>query len=128
MDLSHFLAKLLGLSFLLMGVLWIARGQVIMTSVEEFLSCRPAVFLSGVVALFAGVAMVIGHNVWELNWRGLITLLGCAAAAKGIGLMAFPDWPRKPVDWLRNDWFARAWLLVGLVIGGYLTWAGFFAL
>ena len=28
------------------------------------------VFLSGLLALAVGIAMAIGHSVWEANWRG----------------------------------------------------------
>lgn len=127
MDVSIFLAKLIGLYLLVMGGLWIARGHEVMTLVEEYSASRPAVFLSGIIALLAGIAVAIGHSVWELNWRGLITFFGYMSIVKGASLIAFPDWRRATVRWLRNDVVSRLWLLVVLVLGGYLTWVGFAA-
>jgi hypothetical protein len=125
MEVSVFLAKLIGLYLLAMGGLWIARGHVILLWVEEFDANRAAVFLGGLIALVAGLAMVIGHSVWEFGWRGLITLIGYASLIKGASLIAFPDWQRGSVEWMRNKVIGRIWLLAVLVLGGYLTWRGF---
>jgi hypothetical protein len=127
MELSIFLAKLFGLYLLAMGGLWIARGHEVMASVDDYSASRAAVFLSGIIALAIGLAMAIGHSVWELNWRGLITFFGYLSIVKGVSLIGFPEWRRATVQWMRNDRVARAWLLVVLVLGGYLTWVGFSA-
>ena len=125
MELSLFLAKLIGLYLLAMGGLWIARGHEVLASVEEYSASRPAVFLSGIIALVVGLAMAIGHSVWELNWRGLITVFGYISIIKGGSLIGFPDWRRSQADWMRNEIVSRIWLLVVLVLGGYLSWVGF---
>jgi hypothetical protein len=125
MEVSIFLAKLIGLYLLVMGGLWIARGHVILQWVEEFDANRAAVFLGGLIALVAGLSMAIGHSVWEFSWRGLITLVGYASLFKGASLIAFPDWQRASTKWMRNDTVSRIWLLAVLVLGGYLSWIGF---
>jgi len=125
MDVSLFLAKLIGLYLLAMGGLWIARGHEMMASIEDYSTSRPAVFLSGIIALVVGLAMAIGHSVWELHWRGLITLFGYISIVKGVSLIGFPEWRRSQAEWMRNDWVTRVWLLVVLVLGGYLAWVGF---
>ena len=33
-------------------------------------------YLAATVGLFAGVALVLAHNVWSADWRVIITLLG----------------------------------------------------
>ena len=125
MELSIFLAKLIGLYLLIMGGLWIARGHEVWASVDEYSHSRPAVFLSGIIALVVGLAMAIGHSVWELNWRGLVTLFGYVSIFKGASLIGFPDWRRSQAEWMRNDIVSRVWLMAVLVLGGYLTWVGF---
>ena len=125
MELSLFLAKLFGIYMLVIAVLWAARGEVISKTVEEFFADRAMMFMSGLLALVVGIAMVIGHSVWELSWRGVITLMGYFSIAKGIARIGFPDVPRKAFGSLTKG--GTRWALVGLafLLGSYLTWAGF---
>ena len=50
-----------------------------------------------------GIAMAIGHSVWELNWRGLITLLRYLCIVKGVVRIGFPDMPKK-MNHLKKKW------------------------
>jgi len=93
MELSLFLAKLFDLYLLTVAVLWVVRGEAISKVLEEFFASRPMLFLSGLLALAVGIAIVIGHSVWELNWRGLITLIGYLSIAKGIARIGYPEVP-----------------------------------
>ena len=125
MELSLFLAKLFGIYLLIVAVLWAVRRDVISQVMEEFFASRPMIFLSGLLSLAIGIAMVISHSVWEFNWRGLITLLGYLSIVKGIARVGFPEVPRTAVGFLLRD--TRIWLWIGLalLLGGYLTWVGF---
>ncbi len=125
MELSLFLAKLFGLYLLTVAVLWVVRGEAISKVLEEFFASRPMLFLSGLLALAVGIAMVIGHPVWELNWRGLITLIGYLSIAKGIARIGYPEVPQKAVGFLLKGNAAWIWIGIILVLGGYLTWVGF---
>ena len=125
MELSLFLAKLFGLYLLIVAVLWAVRGDVISSVMEEFFASRPMLFLSGFLALAVGIAMAISHSVWELNWRGLITLIGYLSIAKGIARIGFPNVPQKAVGFLLKGTAIWIWICIILVLGGYLTWVGF---
>lgn len=124
MELSQFLAKLLGIYMLTIATLFALRRDTISDAIKEFLQSRALMFLSGLIALLVGIAIVISHNVWELNWRGLVTFFGYASIAKGVTRIAFPEVPRKAVALLEGP---RLWIWFAIVaaIGGYLTWAGF---
>lgn len=126
MELSLFLAKLFGIYLLTMAVLLAVRGEVFARAVEEFFASRALLFLSGVIALVIGIAMAVGHSVWELNWRGVITLVGYLSIAKGVARIGFPEVPPRVAGRLMNSAKSR-WLWSGLLalLGGYLTWAGF---
>ena len=125
MELSLFLAKLFGIYMLIVACLWLARGEVISRTLEELFDNRAMLFLSGLLALAAGIAIVISHSVWEANWRGLITIIGYGSIAKGIARIGFPDLPQKAVGSLLKD--NRQWIWIGIifVLGAYLTWVGF---
>ena len=125
MELSLFLAKLFGIYMLIVACLWLARGEVISRTLEELFANRAMLFLSGLLALAAGIAIVISHSVWEANWRGLITIIGYGSIAKGVARIGFPDVPQKAVDSLLKD--NRQWIWIGIifVLGAYLTLVGF---
>ena len=125
MELSLFLAKLFGLYFLIIGFLWALRGDVMSEIVKEFLANRSLVFLSGLLALTVGIAMVISHSVWEANWRGVITLFGYLSLIKGIVRTGFPGLPERVAMSLLEGNRTKAWIGIMILIGAYLTWAGF---
>ncbi len=73
----------------------------------------------GVVTLVIGLAMVLVHNVWVLDWRVAITILGWLTLLKGFDLLFFPErmknrWPTMK-NWLWVVIFGSM-LLVGLVL------------
>ena len=125
MELSLFLAKLFGIYLLIVAALWALRGEAISKVIEEFFASRPMLFLSGLLALAAGIAMAIGHSIWEMSWRGLITTIGYLSIAKGIVRIGFPEVPRKAAGFLQNGLARWIWTGLTLVLGGYLTWVGF---
>ena len=45
-------------------------------SAKEFLKSRALIYLAGVLTLIPGLALVLVHNVWAVDWRVLITLFG----------------------------------------------------
>lgn len=44
----------------------------------------PVVYLSGVLMLVAGLAIVRAHNIWVRNWTVLVTLTGWFALVLGL--------------------------------------------
>ncbi len=125
MELSAFLAKLFGVYLLMVSALWALRGEAFADVLEEFFAQRALVFFSGLLALAVGIAMVVSHSVWELSWRGAITLIGYVSVAKGIARIAFPDkLPKVASRAIRcpGKW---VWIAITLAIGAWLAWAGF---
>ena len=77
------------------------------------------------VALVAGIALAIGHSVWEPNWRGVITLFGYGAILKGIARIGFPELPRKALASMLKSRLRWIVVAVVLLLGAWLTWEGF---
>ena len=125
MELSLFLAKLFGIYLLIIAVLWAVRGDEISKVVNELFANRPLVFLSGLLALAIGIAIAISHSVWELNWRGLITLFGYMSIVKGMMRIGFPEIPQKAAAFLITGKARWLWTGLAVALGVYLTWAGF---
>ena len=122
MELSLFLAKRFGIYLLVLAVLFVVRGELIAKVIEEFFAIRPMLFLSGLLALTVGIAMAVSYSVWELSWRGLITLFGYLSIAKGIVRIGFPEVPKKTTSFFVKS-STTCWLSIGIAMlpGGYLT-------
>ena len=109
MPTSVFLAKLIGPVFVVGAVGMLLNGAVFRALMQEFLRSHALIFLSGILTMTAGVAIVLTHNVWVADWRVLITILGWLAAIGGAVRIAAPHWTASTGSWL----LARPGLAVG---------------
>ena len=90
METSVLLAKLVGPMMLVMGLFVTFNPARIRRIGREFLDSDALIFLSGVITLPVGLAIVVTHNVWAADWRALITLIGWIAIFAGIARMTLP--------------------------------------
>jgi len=117
-QLTIFLARSIGLFTVLL-----VAGTVIEATVED-----EAVMISyAIISLAMGVAMVVGHNVWSGGALPVVvTLVGWLILAKGFTLLVLaPDEMAAMVQRMGYAEHYRLLLTPALVIGLYLTWAGF---
>jgi hypothetical protein len=91
MQTSIFLAKLMGPVLLVIGIGMLANTAGYRAMAEEFLGSRALIYLAGLLALVPGLAIVLVHNVWTLDWRVLITVLGWLATIGGVFRILFPQ-------------------------------------
>ena len=76
MQTSVFLARLIGPVMLVIGLAVFANQRAFRDMAEEFLASRALMFLSGLLIMPVGLAIVLTHNIWTADWRVLITLFG----------------------------------------------------
>jgi hypothetical protein len=91
MDRSSFLARLIGPTFVA-----IALGMLINLSIYERMiaeALRPGIllYLSGLLSLLAGLAIINLHNTWHMDWRVIITVLGWLMTIGGIIRIVAPQ-------------------------------------
>ncbi len=124
MDLSLFLAKLLGLYLLIVALDLLLRRKELESAVKDFASSKGLLVFSGSISLVLGLAIAIGHPIFELSWRGLITLFGYLLILKGVMRMAFPSHLQKKIVFLFQK---RYWIMffILIILGIYLTYSGF---
>jgi hypothetical protein len=127
MPTSLFLARLIGPVMLVIGVSVFANQRGFRDMSEEFLASRPLLFLSGMLMTPAGLAIVLTHNIWTLDWRVLITLLGWLMAVGGALRIFAPKYllqtGRAALKRPRFTPVAAAiWIVIGLALCffGYL--------
>jgi uncharacterized membrane protein len=81
------------------------------------------------ISLAVGLAMILGHNVWSGGALPVVvTSVGWLILAKGLMLLSVtPDALRQLLDHMQYGAHYYLYLMPSLVIGLYLTWAGFTA-
>ena len=91
MPASIFLAKLMGPVFLVIGAALLVNAVAMRALTQEFLDSPALIFLSGLITLPAGLAVVLTHNVWTADWRVLITILSWLLVIGGVVRLAAPQ-------------------------------------
>lgn len=76
MSTSLFIAKLLGPVYALVGIALFLRGQMFRAILTEFIASSVLIYLAGVIGLLVGMTLILTHNIWVLDWRVVITLIG----------------------------------------------------
>ena len=123
---SIFLAKLIGPIMLAVAIGIFVNGAVYRVLADEFLRSRALIYLSGLLLMTAGMALVLTHNVWVANWPVLITILGWLAAIGGaIRIIAPQGTERVGRAVLKNEMNIKIAGAVWLVVGGILTLFGY---
>src|SRR5262245_5112479 len=127
MQTSIFLAKLIGPVLIVAMISLFLNTAGFRTMVQEFMRSAPLIYLSGILAMTAGLAIVLSHNVWVANWPVLITLLGWLALIGGAVRIAVPEQTRKMGDAILGHPMGLriaggVWLAVGAILCffGYL--------
>jgi hypothetical protein len=86
-----FLGKFLGLSYFLTCVVCMARPKATLDAANSMAKDTGLLLVSGIFTMAAGVAVVIGHNIWSGGALPMaVTVLGWMMLVKGIALMAMP--------------------------------------
>ena len=121
MQTSIFLARLIGPVMALAGISLIVNELAFRKMAQEFLRSPALIFFSGMILMPAGLAVVLNHNVWVLDWRIVVTLLGWLAVLSGAFRVFAPDRATKiGKKYLNSKEFttvaAAFWLIVGAVL------------
>src|SRR5262249_8085476 len=88
---SKLIAGLIGPLLAAMGVAMLINRNLFPSMIGEVAHNYALIFLSGLLILLAGLAIVRVHNVWIGGWRVLVTALGWLAVVSGLVRMWFPQ-------------------------------------
>jgi hypothetical protein len=126
METSKFLARLIGPFLVVIGIGLLINGDVYQQMATQFLQNLGLIYVSGLLALVAGLAIVNTHNIWTGDWRVIITILGWASAIGGAVRIMFPQF----VESVGMGMLAQRSLIVGawivlLALGAWLSFVGY---
>jgi hypothetical protein len=91
---SKLIARLMGPVLLVMGLgmalgLWLSP-DTFSGVMKDFMGNLAIIWLIGMLALVAGIAIINAHNLWVGDWRVLITILGWLLIVRGVSNLMFP--------------------------------------
>ena len=122
---TTYLSRLIGLYCVLISLSMAAHKEATVTAVNAYMHDAPALLLAGVIALVAGLAIVLGHNVWSGGALPvLVTLTGWIALSKGLMLLLLSP-TAGFLEAIRYEQFFYLYIAITLALGAYLTYGGF---
>jgi putative exporter of polyketide antibiotics len=125
-----YLSKLFGLSCILVALPMMFHKQAVVEMVTGLFRDPHMMFLTGVLTLVAGLAMVLAHNIWSGGALPVVvTIFGWLTLIKGfMFLLLFAgDAAGLYLGTLHYSQFFYLYMAICLVLGAYLTWGGFAA-
>lgn len=126
MQTSILIARLIGPIIVVTGLIGLLNPKALQEVVREFLASRALIFIGGILALLAGLAIVNTHNLWTADWPVIITIIGWLSIVGGILRMAFPEVTKS----IGEAMLARQGVLRGgggaqILLGAYLMVMGY---
>jgi len=125
--LTIYLARFIGLFLLIVSASMLLDPDSIIEMATALIDDRALLLIVGLIALGIGLAIVVGHNVWSGGLMPiLITLFGWSQFLRGLALLLLPAETQIAFfQVMRLEDFFYIYAGIPLVIGAYLTYAGF---
>ncbi len=118
MDNSIFLAKFWGYYLLIFFVILSFNPKRIRQIFND-LEDQKFLIIFSFLAIIIGLINILFHNIWEPNWKLIITLIGWSSLLIGLSLFSIP---KRTIHWLKlvNIRFVQAVYTLLFLIGLYL--------
>jgi len=131
MDRSILLAKLIGPPFLAAGLGLLLNQGTYWGMIDEVIR-HPSpignllIYLSGLLSMLGGLAVVNAHPSWTRDWRVVITIIGWLMLVGGIVRIVLPDITLKVGSTLYGSpTILPIVAVISLLIGGFLSFKGY---
>ncbi|HEX6866705.1 MAG TPA: hypothetical protein VF122_05700 [Caulobacteraceae bacterium] len=124
MDRSRFIAGLVGPTLAAMAASILVNGGMIADMARQLSQDYALIFISGVITLPIGLAIVSAHNVWR-GWPVIITLFGWLAVIGGAVRILFARQLADAVPGVVAGSAPMAVAAVLLLIGLFLSWKAY---
>lgn len=126
--LSIFLAKLIGIYFIILGIVLVFKHKTYHECVREVGQSHFKMVFSSVFVLLVGLAIILGHNLWVESWPVVITIIGWIFFIVGVVRLFFHN---TIMHMLANsEMHLATFIIVGVIfflVGLFLGYEGFFA-
>jgi uncharacterized membrane protein len=128
MQAPYIIARLLGPLLTTIGFGMLTNTEAYRIIGQQFLSTYAVIYLSGIMVLSFGLAILNAHNAWTADWRSVITLIGWIFTAASVWRIIAPQFvPFVGGAILANQGFFTGAGIVLIAIGGFITFKGYVA-
>ena len=125
MSLSVFLAKAIGLYYVLISLAFLVNKTRLRALMIETINTPASLLLSGFIALIIGIMLVVSHRLGVGDWHVLLTIVGWLALLKGLTLMFCPQvLVTLSLKWMQNEVAYTLTFLLTLFLGIVLLYFG----
>lgn len=114
MDMSIFLAKFWGWYLIIFFVILSFNPRRIKQIFAD-LHDEKFLIVTSSIAVIVGLLNILVHNVWEPNWKFIITLIGWFALFEGLALFTFPKQTVKRLNYINVKFVQVIYMLLFLV-------------
>jgi hypothetical protein len=121
MEITIFLARFWGSIFMILGALSVGAkflGRVIKMTEDKTITVS-----TGYITFLLGLTTVVLHNIWVMDWRIAITILGWTTLFKGIMKIGFPEYVNKRAQTFKGR--QTLWGGIIFLLGVWLFWMSF---
>ena len=116
MDVSKFLSKVIGIYLVIIGAAILVNMHQFNNYVNALINDVPSMFIAGFFTLILGILMVVSHNIWQWNWRIIITILAWTTLLKGSAIILYPQCIHKiTILFMQNT--DISYMAAGLILG-----------
>ena len=121
-EITMYLARFWGSLFMILGFSVIFNnflGRVIKYTEDKTITIS-----TGYITFLLGLGTVVLHNIWVLDWRIGITILGWTTLGKGITKVVFPKHINKKAQMFKK--LQGLWGIIIFCIGAWFFYMSFF--
>ena len=128
MDTSDLLARIIGPYMLIAGIGLFINRSYYLRLLEQLRDQSLLLLSMGAFTMILGLLMIQFHNIWTLDWRVLITIIGWIAVIKGAVAMIAPDAMMKLADsFAGNDKLLTVQAALAILFGAFMSYMGYLA-
>jgi len=122
-----FLARLFGFYCAIIALAMLVRRRETVATINAMIGDPGDIMTAGVIALAGGIAVILGHNIWQGDWLTIVvTCMGWVVTAKGAMLLLLPSAQLKSFyRALQYERFFNLYMGFTLLLGLVLLWGGF---
>ena len=126
MATTLFLAKMLGLFFIITGLAALLTRKHFIHVVKDMFKNTFNTFLFGVLLLVIGLLIILQHNVWHGALNIVVSLVGWYIVLEAVCYLFIPRKAmKKAMKLMKYKGFYYFGMLLDLILGIYLICAGF---
>ena len=99
MEISVFLARVIGLYFAIISLFLLIRHKSAASMLKDFATQQGVLLLNAIITPIIGISLVVSHNLWVADWRVVITITAWLGLIAGIVWLFTIDAIKSIVKW-----------------------------